>query len=171
MPSILASLSPEESLRREKRLDYLSAHMNEIHEYFKSEFNSLYELADGSYNKYGMSLSLFLSRGQSLIDHLTKHHTIEERYFFPKLAGRMPQFASGSEHLKSHQGIHDGLDSLESLIHEWSKDNTQYSPEKLRECLDGFREVLFHHLDEEVADLRGENLLKYFTEKEIESLS
>jgi hypothetical protein len=37
---------------------------------------------------------------------LTMHHTIEERFIFPILAERMPQFKA--EHLESHRGIHEG---------------------------------------------------------------
>lgn len=40
----------------------------------------------------------------------------------------------------------------------------------MRACLDGFREVLFTHLDEEVKDLEGENLKKYFSLEELESI-
>jgi hypothetical protein len=40
----------------------------------------------------------------------------------------------------------------------------------MRACLDGFREVLFTHLDEEVNDLRGENMKKYWTLEELEAI-
>lgn len=83
---------------------------------------------------------------------------------------------------------HVGLEKLSSLLAKWRKSPSTYSPSEMRSCLDGFREVLFYHLDEEVsssrsrwqmykfyhhqqvADLRGENLKKYFTLEEIERL-
>jgi len=40
----------------------------------------------------------------------------------------------------------------------------------MRVCLDSFREVLFKHLDEEVADLLGENLRKYWTLEVVERI-
>jgi hypothetical protein len=40
------------------------------------------------------------------------------------------------------------------------------APTEMRGCLDGFREVLFNHLDQEVNDLKGENLRKYWTSLE-----
>ena len=100
--------------------------------------------------------------------HLTMHHTIEEQHLFPFLAQKMPQFPIGfqgqgciyvhtkefmmvSEHpristmrLMSHVG-------LEKLLAKWRKSPSTYSPSEMRSRLDGFREVLFHHLDEEVS--------------------
>lgn len=95
------------------------------------------------------------------------HHTIEEQHLFPILAQKMPQFAKDKDgaHISSHKGIHDGLKELSSLLAKWRKSPSTYSPSEMRSCLDGFREVLFH---QEVADLRGENLKKYFTLEEVE---
>jgi hemerythrin-like domain-containing protein len=46
------------------------------------------------------------------------HHTIEERFLFPILAKRMPQFKD--EHIESHKGIHDGELSALPLTFESS---------------------------------------------------
>lgn len=43
-----------------------------------------------------------------MITDLTAHHTIEERYIFPVLAKRMPEFRDDEKHIKSHHAIHDG---------------------------------------------------------------
>ena len=80
-----------------------------------------------------------------------------------------------------------GLLNLEKLVEKWTEAPFTYSPTEMRECLDGFREILFHHLDEEVgglvlrfsvlinqhtkvADLRGENLVKYMTLADLEKI-
>ncbi|TFK21981.1 hypothetical protein FA15DRAFT_672025 [Coprinopsis marcescibilis] len=146
--------------------------MSHFHEHFKRQFNTLYELADGSYNERGLSFSMYIQTAKDLVQHLTFHHTYEERNFFPSLAEKMPQFsqADKGDHLQSHQAIHEGLDKLESLADNWSKNPTEYSPAEMKACLDGFREVLFRHLNQEVSDLRGENLQKYFSVEEIEAL-
>jgi len=146
----------------------MSDHMDYFHQGFKRDFNSIYEMADGSFNKYGLSLPRFLQQATGLINHLNTHHSIEEAYIFPKLAVKMPAFKD--EHLKSHKGIHKGLDELEALVTKYKNDPTSYDPAELRACLDSFRDVLFRHLDEEVADLQGENLRKYFTLKEVERI-
>lgn len=113
---------------------------------------------------------------------LTTHHDIEEQYFFPILAKRMPMFAKNEdgEHIKSHRAIHQGLsvassrhpsppltifcvngvglDDLAALIKKWTGDPASYSPDEMRACLDGWREVLFRHLDEEVHLSTHDNL-------------
>lgn len=81
---------------------------------------------------------------------------------------RMKEFEEDDKHKTSHKGIHDGasaprpchslpltmlragLDKLSELILKWRADPTAYSPAELRACLDGWRDVLFRHLDEEV---------------------
>ncbi|THU95640.1 hypothetical protein K435DRAFT_966293 [Dendrothele bispora CBS 962.96] len=136
--------------------------------------NLLYELADGSFNQRGMSLSAYLDLARSLSHHLTVHHTIEERYIFPILGKRMKEFSKdaqgGHDHLASHKAIHDGIENLGTLISKYKADPTTYSPSEMRTCLDNWRGSLFNHLDEEVADLRGENLKKYFTLEEVENM-
>ncbi|KAF9475759.1 hypothetical protein BDN70DRAFT_219290 [Pholiota conissans] len=146
--------------------------MNSFHTWFKQEFNMVYQLADGSFNARALSLARYLEMAKSLSQHLTMHHTIEERYIFPELAKFMPKFGNTNEgeHLESHRGIHEGLENLDILIAKWKKDPSTYSPTEMRACLDGFREVLFHHLDEEVADLRGENLKKYMTLADVDAM-
>jgi len=144
--------------------------MEHFHNYFKNEFNHIYQLADGSFQKYNMSLPMYLREADSLKKHLETHHTIEERYIFPELAKKMPSFAENEQHRNSHKGIHDGLDRLSALTHEFRENPTTYTPERMRECLDSFKDVLMHHLDEEVEDLAAENLKKYFTLEELERI-
>ncbi|EIM83064.1 uncharacterized protein STEHIDRAFT_141577 [Stereum hirsutum FP-91666 SS1] len=146
--------------------------MSHFHDHFKTEFNSLYELADGTFAKRGMSLNAFLNKANELIHYLTIHHTIEERHIFPVLAKRMPMFAMENDgvHLESHKGIHHGLEDLTNLVTKYKKDPTSYKPEEFRACLDSWRQVLFTHLDDEVADLKGENMKKYWTLAEVDRI-
>ncbi|KAF9268946.1 hypothetical protein L218DRAFT_892602 [Marasmius fiardii PR-910] len=176
--------------REDRRWNRFSDHMNSLHQWFKDECqissllypsdllrlriiidNTLYELADGSFTKRGWSLSLYLDSARRLNQHLTMHHTIEERHVFPMLAIKMKEFADDSEHLKSHKGIHEGMDRLQELVKKYKKDPSTYSPEEMRACLDSFRDVLFNHLDQEVADLKGENLKKYWSLEELEEMN
>lgn len=147
--------------------------MSMFHNMFKEEFNQLYKLADGSYKNYGHTLSDYLQLAQGFNHHLTLHHTLEERYIFPSLGKYLPQFsqAANGAHLQSHHNIHEGLDNLDALVKKWVKEPTSYSPIEMKSCLDGFREALFHHLDEEVRDLQGENLMKYMTLEEVNRIA
>ncbi|KAG7098633.1 hypothetical protein E1B28_000551 [Marasmius oreades] len=183
--------------REERRWNRFSDHMNSLHQWFKDEYNTLYELADGSFTKRGWSLSLYLESARRLNQHLTMHHTIEERHVFPMLAIKMKEFATDSEHLKSHRGIHEGsfrfdfsfpcqelptfgnskiwflpgMDKLQELVKKYKKEPSTYSPEEMRACLDSFRDVLFNHLDQEVDDLKAENLKKHWSLEELEEMN
>ncbi|KIY73083.1 hypothetical protein CYLTODRAFT_387548 [Cylindrobasidium torrendii FP15055 ss-10] len=151
----------------EAKWNSLADRMSMFHDHFKHEFTSLYEMADGSFSKRGLNLGLYLQTARQFEHYLTVHHTIEERHIFPVLAKKMPAFQHNEEHLKSHEGIHDGLEKLKTLLHKWKLDPKSYSPEEMRGCLDGFREVLFRHLDDEVKDLGAENMKKYWTLDEV----
>ncbi|KAJ7292915.1 hemerythrin HHE cation binding domain-containing protein [Mycena rebaudengoi] len=153
----------------ERRWNKLSDKMASFHNYFKDEFNTIYELADGTFADRGLSLSRYLQMSTRLNSHLTMHHTIEEAYVFPVLGERMPEFSTKPEssvHIDSHKAIHQGMEDLSTLVSKFKKEPATYSPTEMRGCLDGFREVLFNHLDQEVNDLKGENLRKYWTSLE-----
>ncbi|TCD69800.1 hypothetical protein EIP91_006113 [Steccherinum ochraceum] len=154
----------------ERRYNRMADHMSSFHEHFKREFNELYDLADGSFNKRGMNLRVYLRKADDLVKHLTMHHTIEERHIFPLLARKMPEFRANEAHIKSHHGIHVGLDAMSALLQKWKADPKEYSPEDMKACLDSWREVLFKHLDEEVRDLSATNMRKYWTLQEMDRL-
>ncbi|GJJ06843.1 hypothetical protein Clacol_001039 [Clathrus columnatus] len=82
----------------------------------------------------------------------------------------MPSFAENEQHLESHKKIHDGLEELGKIIRKVYDDQSTYSPSELRACMDGFREPLMRHLDEEVNDLRAENMRKYWTKEEVRAI-
>lgn len=84
-----------------------------------------------------------------------------------------------------------GLEDLEKVVAKWKADPSKYSPTEMRACLDGFKDVLFQHLDEEVRtllpfaqrclltfcwvrlqveDLRGQNLKKYMTMEQLATI-
>ncbi|KAK0504559.1 hemerythrin HHE cation binding domain-containing protein [Armillaria luteobubalina] len=175
MRGALAKFLPSRSrmsLHNDAKWNTLSNKMSNFHEWFKAEFNTLYDLADGSFTKRGLSLSLYLDSARQFERHLTMHHTIEERYIFPILAQRMPEFSDTADdgHVKSHQGIHHGLEELSNLVTKWKEEPSSYSPTGMKTCLDSFKGVLFSHLDQEVLDLRGENMKKYWKLEELDSI-
>jgi len=62
----------------------------------------------------------------------------------------MAVFRENERHKNSHKLIHDGLDKLEAIVHEFRLSPSSYSPTRMREALDSFREPLYTHLAEEV---------------------
>lgn len=62
----------------------------------------------------------------------------------------MRKTINGDFWIYANFGYVQGLDALEKLVTKWKENTSSYSPVEMRACLDTFREVLFHHLDEEV---------------------
>jgi hypothetical protein len=52
--------------------------------------------------------------------------------------------------LLKYPSVNPGLHSLQTLLKSYKSTPSSYSPDEMKACLDGFREVLFRHLDEEV---------------------
>ncbi|KZT11019.1 uncharacterized protein LAESUDRAFT_643457, partial [Laetiporus sulphureus 93-53] len=125
-------------------------------------------LADGSFMKAGMSLQMYLRMASQLAQHLTLHHTIEEKQIFPFLSKRMHMFREDDVHIKSHEAIYDGLENLNVLIRKWTLSPSTYSPVEMKKCLASWKEVLFTHLDHEVEDLFGENMKRCWKLEELD---
>ncbi|KAL6302105.1 hypothetical protein BKA93DRAFT_827748 [Sparassis latifolia] len=155
---------------QERKWNSVAEHMDHFHQYFKMEYNDIYTLADGSFSKRRMSLQMYLRTASQLVHHLTLHHTIEEKYLFPVLAKRMPAFEENDVHVRSHEAIHEGLDKLGALIRKYSSEPSLYSPQEIMACLDGWKEVLFCHLDDEVKDLSAENMKKHWKLEELDTI-
>jgi len=158
-----------EIARREVRWNQLSNDMKMYHDHFLEEFDYALKFSDGSFSKI-TSLSGYLYRISQFIQHITNHHNVEESYFFPLLAKRMPEFGPNQNHKDAHKQIHAGLDKLLELVHKYRQDQTSYSPEEMKACLESFQDVLKRHLREEVESLKGENMKKYFTWEEYNKL-
>ncbi|KLT40565.1 hypothetical protein CC85DRAFT_277466 [Cutaneotrichosporon oleaginosum] len=141
--------------------------MTRFHNSHKATFNNSYTHA-ADYADVGYSLKGFLRESYNLVVHLGNHHAIEEAYIFPLLAHKHPAFREGAEHKADHAAIHDGLERYQQFLRASMMDESKYSPEKMREILDSFREPLFRHLDQEVEDLKPETLWKHgFTLDEV----
>ncbi|KZO90103.1 hypothetical protein CALVIDRAFT_569366 [Calocera viscosa TUFC12733] len=152
------------SAAEERKWNQLSNTMQQFHNHFRMSFDDLYETADRK--RVGPSLLAFFREAMDLVRYLEMHHTIEEVHIFPILQKKMPNFGKGAKHRNSHKG----LDRLETLINRYRDEPSTYSPIEFRACLDSFREILFTHLDEEVEDLRGDNLKKFYTLAEVQRL-
>ncbi|ORY35423.1 hypothetical protein BCR39DRAFT_509569 [Naematelia encephala] len=153
---------PKKLSAEDKEWNHLAEHMDRFHAHFRYEFNRVYTLADGGFHTEGMTLPRFIREAQQLHHHLDMHHRIEEAYIFPILAKKMPQFQAGAreggEHLESHRQIHEGLERYEKYLEDSLANSSKYNAGALRAIMDGFREVLFRHLDEEVHDLGAESM-------------
>lgn len=114
-----------------------------------------------------MSIRAFLNVGEQFCHHLTIHHTIEEQHIFPILAKKMPAFKKELQLLTQHKQIHAGLDEFEAYLAQCRSGEREVRLEEMREVMETFGKVLWEHLDEEVHELRAENMRKYWTPEEM----
>jgi len=148
--------------------------MNYYHNNFRHTWNQLYTAVSPQSSPTTPSSTLPPSRlvalSLSFIQHLTVHHDIEEQHIFPILAQRMPQFRPGSSALEQHKQIHAGLDKLEAYMKDVKRGKIDLERAKVKEILDGFGEVLWKHLEEEVGMLGAENMRRFYKKEEIARL-
>lgn len=149
-----------------KKYNRLADHMQEFHEYFRGSFRQIYETADRAGGS-AVAVRAFVDRAQSLNQHLTLHHSIEDTHIFPILRRRMPEVAQLDA---DHAEIHRGLDVYAAYLASVKKDPRMYDPQRLRETMMLFREVLHRHLVYEVAILKAESISKYYTLDEVNRL-
>ncbi|BEJ12654.1 hypothetical protein CspHIS471_0211140 [Cutaneotrichosporon sp. HIS471] len=150
------AMSPREFRKWNKLADGMAT----FHDRFEREFNYVYQMADGGW-RAKVPFPRFIREAEQVSHHLDMHHRIEEAYFFPMLAKKLPQFSTsrgGAEHVASHRAIHRGLDKYDAVLERARRDPDGYDGKELREVMDGFREVLFNHLEEEVRDLGAESV-------------
>ena len=140
----------------------------------------------------GMSLRDFINEGLMLCQYLSAHHSIEETYFFPLLARKMPEFrkhppaataaatkegkegeseadAKAAHLLKQHERIHEGMDIFEAYLKGCRSGETELDLRVMKQKMDTWGDVLFQHLDDEVRCLGAENMRKYWNLQEVRS--
>ncbi|KAI0199909.1 hypothetical protein F4808DRAFT_430746 [Astrocystis sublimbata] len=75
----------------------MAEHMDMFHAHFRSTWEVLYTSASSNRRAQGLSIRSFIQAGLDFVSHLETHHAIEERFVFPDLAVRMPEFRTGKE--------------------------------------------------------------------------
>lgn len=98
------------------------------------------------------------------------HHNIEEKYVFPALARRMTVFNTNELMKSQHKEIHVGLNKLQKWLEECKTGEREYRADEMKEIMDGFGDVLWEHLDEEVVQLGAENMRKFWTMEEVDRM-
>jgi hemerythrin-like domain-containing protein len=117
-----------------------------------------------------MTTPEFVTLGFDFCRQLESHHSIEDLYVFPLLSRRMPEFQK-EEHLpEQHKEIHLGLDQIRAYLNSWTSGDQELNLTQMKEIMDGFSEVLWAHLDEEVKALGAETMRKHWTVQEIDEM-
>lgn len=110
-----------------------------------------------------------------MVRYLETHHGIEESYFFPLLAKKMPEFRPGkgngaAELLQQHKQIHAGMDVFEEYLRKCRSGETELELSVMKEKMDLWGDVLLKHLDQEVKTLGAENMRRYWTIAEVRAM-
>ncbi|GAA5950068.1 hypothetical protein JCM21900_001383 [Sporobolomyces salmonicolor] len=72
-------IAPEPKNAGERReWDRMSSRMEGFHSYFRQAFKQLWVLADGSFEKRGLSLQDFMEMASDFLHHLEFHHGLEQ---------------------------------------------------------------------------------------------
>lgn len=108
--------------------------------------------------------------GLQFCSQLHFHHSIEEQHIFPVLAKKMPEFRKELDLLRQHKHIHAALQKLEAYLEKCRSGEEDMRREEVQRLMDGFGEVLWRHLDEEVHALRADNMRKYWSLEEMRRL-
>ncbi|TKA83170.1 hypothetical protein B0A55_00691 [Friedmanniomyces simplex] len=162
----LPKLSPQEF----RVYNRMAEHMDMFHENFRRTWNLLHGACTSGKRPSGMSLRAFLNTGLEFCHHLTVHHTIEEQHIFPVLARKMPAFQKELELLTQHKQIHAGLEKFEEYLDQCRSGERELRLEEMGKVLETFGTVLWSHLDDEVRQLRAENMRRFWSAEEMRRL-
>lgn len=143
----------------------------EQHSHFRLTWNQLWSACEGTGKRPGgLSARQMIMAGLQFCSQLEFHHSIEEQHIFPVLAKKMPEFRKELELLRQHKQIHAGLEKLESYLENCRTGEADLRREEVKRLMEGFGEVLWKHLDEEVQTLGADNMRKYWTLDEMRRL-
>ncbi|PKS10031.1 hypothetical protein jhhlp_004656 [Lomentospora prolificans] len=188
-----ASCSGSSNTKKEKKgmsieefriYDAMASRMDAFHNHFRTAWKMFEAACQNRQPPSGMSEDRFLLHALSFCERLAMHHSIEEQYIFPRLATKMPEFRAelgipedGDKGegkgvlLTQHELIHQGLDGFQAYLEACQDGEEELDWTTLRLKMEGWGEVLWTHLDQEVATLRADNMRKYWTMEEMIEMS
>lgn len=140
------------------------------HRGFRQQWTLLHTACASSALPAGMTARQFVAAGQRFAAHLTLHHNIEESTLYPRLARRMAAFQASVGLLDQHRAIHAGLDVFLAYVDECERGERALDLAALGAIMDGFGDVLWEHMDEEVAALGADEMRKHWTLAEMDGL-
>lgn len=82
----------------------------------------------------------------------------------------MPAFQEELALLTQHKLIHNGLDKFQDYLQECKNGERELRLDELKKVMDGFGEILWTHLDDEVKELGAINMQKYWSLAEMKRM-
>ena len=151
-----------------KIYDRLAEEMIFYHTMLRSTWDKLYRGTEPGATEPPPATLIGL--GLHFCAHLQTHHDIEEAYWFPRLGEKMEGFRPGHFASEQHKEMHKGLEILRPHLEECRRGQRVLDRGQVRQILDSFGGVLWQHMDDEVSELRAENMIKYWSRDEMHHL-
>ncbi|KAH7930347.1 hypothetical protein BV22DRAFT_1055309 [Leucogyrophana mollusca] len=129
----------------------LHYNMVRAHEIFKLGYSNIVSrLDDPPMN----DLKNFLGYCSAWAKTLGHHHDTEEKVVFPAMRGKI-DFAGEQD---QHQVIHTALEEILPYILASQQNPTTFDAQKLKGMMEGLRDPLFQHLDDEIEHIDPQTL-------------
>jgi hemerythrin-like domain-containing protein len=141
------------------------------HNHFRSTWTTLHTATQTNKRPPNTSIRAFIALGLSFVQSLTMHHNIEEAHVFPMLAAKMPRFREQEVMKAQHRAIHDGLDRFGRYLEGCQGGEWELRLGELGEIMDGFGDVLWQHLDQEIKELEAANMRRFWTVEEMRRMN
>ncbi|OJD14227.1 hypothetical protein AJ78_05413 [Emergomyces pasteurianus Ep9510] len=143
------------------------------HTAFRNTWTTIYDACVSNELPKAMSLDQLIETGKSFCNDLRAHHDLEEQMIFPYFSERMPAFGDKNHKddlLSQHEQIHTGLTKILEYLLACEGRQKEFELKDLKAIMDVFGEVLWLHMDDEVDQLRAENMRKYWSLEEIKAM-
>ncbi|OAX78225.1 hypothetical protein ACJ72_07471 [Emergomyces africanus] len=147
--------------------------MDFFHTAFRNTWTTLYDACVANELPNDISQERLIEIGKTFCIDLQVHHDFEEQAIFPYFAQRMPEFRdedSKDELLGQHKQIHAGLTKMLEYLSACEGGQKEFELKDLKAIMDVFGEVLWCHMDDEVDQLRAQNMQKYWSLEEIKAM-
>ncbi|KZO98797.1 hypothetical protein CALVIDRAFT_419120 [Calocera viscosa TUFC12733] len=154
----------------DSRWSRVSDKLATFHGFLAAQLDATYELADGTFQRRGMSLQTFISEVADFKRQLETHINTEARHVYPILAQRMPAFAPGQRLSLAHSAVRRGLDGIDSIVSKTTASPPSYNGAELRQCIDSFRGTLYALFADELRELHPANMQRYWSLNEVIAL-
>ncbi|KAJ6084651.1 hypothetical protein N7486_011451 [Penicillium sp. IBT 16267x] len=161
---------PKLSPREFRTYNRVAERMDGFHNHFRMMWNQLFDACSATGKRSGLSARQMIMMGLQFCSQLDLHHSIEEQHIFPVLAKKMPEFKKELELLRQHKQIHAGLEKLQAYLEKCRSGEEDLRREEVKRLMEGFGEVLWKHLDDEVKTLGAENMRNYWSAEEMPRL-
>ncbi|PGH08897.1 hypothetical protein GX51_00954 [Blastomyces parvus] len=172
-PGASANPLPELSAEDFEVFNYCAAKMEGLHSAFRETWATLYDACAAHELPKDVSVEQFIEMGMDFCKNLTIHHDIEEKVVFPFLGQRMPAFNvenSDLEILAQHRQIHGGLEKMGEYLSASKGGKREFGLKDLKTIMDGFREILWVHMDDEVNQFGPDKMRAYWSVEEIKAM-